>query len=164
MKRAFTLIELLIYMGLFSIFLLVLTELFVSVLEVQTATEALSSVEMDGRFVNNRLFYDLARGKTITAPSILGSPSTTLTFTDIDDQTITYSLSGDNLQETIAGTNYQLNQFDVTVSDLSFTRLGNGLGKEDTIKVSYTLTSNAIRQGTGAEVRAFTTTFGLRPN
>jgi type II secretory pathway pseudopilin PulG len=164
MKKAFTLVELGIYMGLFAVFLLVLTELFVSVLDAQTTTEALSSVAMDGRFINNRLFYDLARGKTITTPASLGTATTSLTFTDVDNRTITYALSGDNLQETIAGAIHQLNQFDVIVSNLTFTRLGNGLGKEDTVKVSYTLTSTAKRDGGGREVQTFDTTFGLRPN
>ena len=157
-------IEILVYMGLMSIFLLVLTELFVSVLDLQTASEALSSVEMDGRFINNGLYYDLARGKILTTPSSLGSVNSNLQLTDIDGQTITYGQVGTNLVATISGQSYQLNSYDVLVSNPQFTRLGNGLGKEDTIRFKYTLTSVANRETAGPEVRNYQSTFGLRPN
>lgn len=163
-KNGFTIAELLVYMGLMSLFLIVLTELFVSSLDTQTAAEALSSVDMSGRFINNRLIYDLQRGKTITTPASLGVAATSMQFTDIDGRTISYALSGNNLNEKISGTTYQLNEYDVNVSSLSFTRIGNGLGKEDTIRVSYILTSVANRETAGPEVRNFQMTVGLRPN
>lgn len=57
-NKGFTLIELLIYMALVVIFLGILTNLFVSVLDVKNESIAVSSVEQDARLILSRLMYD----------------------------------------------------------------------------------------------------------
>jgi len=163
MKRGFTIVELLIYMGLLSILLVVLVQIFASVLDIQTESQAVSSVNQDGRVINSRIQYDLIRGKTISTPTGAGQTGSILTMTDVDGKILTYSLVGTNLDLNYDGISGQVNNFDTQVSGLTFTRLGNGLGKEDTITVAYTLTSLA-RQHTGYETRNYEFTVGLRPN
>lgn len=58
MKKAFTLIELLIYMALVGLFLVVLTNMLVTILETQAESAAVSLVDIDGRFILARLSYD----------------------------------------------------------------------------------------------------------
>ena len=58
MKRAFTLVELLIYMALVGLFLVVLTNILVTILETQAESAAVSLVDIDGRYILARLAYD----------------------------------------------------------------------------------------------------------
>src|SRR3990167_8822134 len=96
-KRGFTLIEIIIYMALLSIFLLTLTDIFVSILDVQLESDATSAVEQDGRFLLSRLAYDINRANAITIPGAIGSSSNSLEMTIAAD-TYTYTLSGSDLQ------------------------------------------------------------------
>jgi len=59
MKRGFTLIEILIYMGLMAALIIVLTNVFVTVLETQLESSSTSVVEIDGRYLLSRLIYDI---------------------------------------------------------------------------------------------------------
>src|SRR3989338_7067480 len=95
-SKGSTLIELLLYMGILSIFLMILTQLFLSVLDVSTESKQVSSVVQDGRFILARLRYDIQRADAINSPS-LGSSDTTLSL-DIGGNTYVYTLSGSNLE------------------------------------------------------------------
>lgn len=63
-NQGFTLIELLIYMALVVIFLGILTNLFISVIDVKNESTSVSSVEQDGRFIMQRLIYDANQNGT----------------------------------------------------------------------------------------------------
>ncbi|MFA5933460.1 MAG: prepilin-type N-terminal cleavage/methylation domain-containing protein [Microgenomates group bacterium] len=158
-QKGFTLVEMLIYMGLMAGFLLVLTDVLVAILDVKAESAATSSVQTDGRFITARLAYDVALATSISQPATLGASGGTLTMV-VGGNTYTYSLNGTNLQlVNNLGTN-NLNSSESQVSGLTFQRLGNTGGK-DTIKVTYTLTSATTRVA-GSEVRTFTTTVGRR--
>jgi prepilin-type N-terminal cleavage/methylation domain-containing protein len=155
----FTLVEMIIVMGLMSIFMVVLTDIVVSVGDVQTESQATSSVAQDGKFLLARLSYDIQRATSISTPTNLGDTSANLVLV-IGGVTQTYAVSGGNLQLTNnLGTN-NLNGSDTTISAFSATRRGNVGGKE-TISFTFTVTSLAI-QDSGAEVKTFTTTVGRR--
>ncbi|KKR78338.1 MAG: hypothetical protein UU23_C0001G0102 [Candidatus Curtissbacteria bacterium GW2011_GWA1_40_9] len=159
LKKGFTLIELIMYMALMSIFLVVLSELFLSILEVRKESEATSGVEQDARYILSRLYYDLNRASSITTPATPGSSSSTLVAI-ISGDTNSYSASGGNLTLTNnAGTN-NLNSSASSISNLNFQKIGaSGIGQ--TVKIDFTLTGKTQRTG-GAEIRDFTTTVGLR--
>jgi type II secretory pathway component PulJ len=160
-KAGFTLVEMLLYMGLFSILLVITLQMFSSIFDVQLESEATSSVDVDAKYVMQRLSYDMNRASSITAPLSAGTSSATLTLV-INNQNVTYSLSGTNLILTNSntGTVDQLNSSDSTISNLSFVRLNGDNGK-DTVNASFKMTSVAIRRG-GKEVRNYTTSAGLR--
>lgn len=158
-QKGFTLVEMLIYMGLMAGFLLVLTDVLVAILDVKTESAATSSVEQDGRYITARFAYDVAQATSISQPPSLGATGEILTMV-VGGNTYTYSLSGTNLQlVNNLGTN-NLNSSESKVSGLTFQRLGN-IGGKDTIKVTYILTSSTTRIG-GSETRTFTTTVGRR--
>ncbi len=160
-QRGFTLVEFLLYMGIFSILLVVTLQMFGSVFDAQLESQATSSVAADGRFILSRFAYDLDRAQSITTPSVQGTSSATLAIV-VSGKTLTYSLSNNNLLLADSGgsTSDQLNGEGTTVSNLSFIRLAGGNGK-DLVQLSFTLSSKAIRK-TKNEIVNFQTTAGLR--
>jgi len=158
-KLGYTLIELLIFMGLISILLVVLTQVFGQTLDVRQESESLSSVEQDGNFLLNRFMYDIARATNINRPSTVGATDTTLDLT-ISGVNYIYAINSGNLQLTLNSITYQLNSVNTTFSNLTFKRIGNDDGK-DTIQLSYTVTSK-IQRTSGPESKSYQTTVGLR--
>lgn len=159
--RGFTLVELLIYIGMISILFTVFTQIFGYILDAQLESEATSSVQQDGRFILSRLAYDIRRANSIVVPGALGGQSTSLQLT-IGGVSYTYNLNSGNLELTNnLGTN-TINSGDTIVSNLNFTRLGNsGPNTKNTIQVEYTVTSKVIRPK-GLETKGFQTTIGIR--
>lgn len=160
--KGFTLVELIIYMGLFSILLTVVTTLFTFVIDLQIETEANTSIEEDGKYIINRMKYDIEHATTITTPATRSTQTSTLQTT-INGVPYLYSLNGsNNIQLGINGTTYQLNGYNTTVTDLSFRRIGNATG-HDTVQITFTLHSRVLKSGV-PEVKTIQTTVGLRPN
>ena len=160
-KKGFTLIELILYLGLFSIFLTIVLQLFSSIFDIQIESEATSSVGTDGKYIIQRFTHDVNSASSISIPASYGVSENSLTMV-IDGETIIYSLNGDNLQlaNQTLGTADQLNSSETSVSSLTFLRLDGG--GEDSVRVSFTLTSDATRRGVGSEVESFQTTAGTR--
>ncbi len=165
-NRGFTLVEMLIYMGIFSIMLIALTQIFTSIIDVQLESQSNGSVSQDGQYILARLSYDIGRAQDIATPSAvaLGTPSTTLglVMNDVNGVNYTYASNSGNLAVVNnLGTN-QMNGYDTTLSAVSFTRLGNSsAGSKNTIKFSFTLTSKTSRNST-YQSRTFQSTVGLR--
>lgn len=163
-RVGFTIIELLIYMGILSILLYVLTDIFISSLEVKTQSESQASLQQDGRFILGKLMYDINQATAINYPA-LGEQSNSLTIV-IDNITYTYTLDNGNLQLTNNfGTN-NLNSYNTQLSNLSFLHLGNQptaekLNPRDNIKINFNLSSKTIINS-GQETLSFQTTVGLR--
>lgn len=158
-RRGFTLVEMLMFLGIFSVLLVMLTGIFTSSLDVQKETEATSNVQQDGAYIISRLIYDIARATSITTPDAIGSQYTTLVLV-IGGVTNTYALSGGNLTLSDGSVTDQLNGYDTTISNLTFTRYGN-VGGKNTIQINFTITSKAQR-ASGYEIKNFQTTAGLR--
>jgi len=159
-NKGFTLVELLLYMGIFSIFLLITLQMFSSIFEIQLESEATSSAGTDGKFIVQRFTYDVTRASSISDPTIDGASTNSLTLV-VNGQNLIYRLnSGDLILENeTTGTVDQLNSSESTVSNLSFIKLDGG--DKDTVQISFTLTSVVKRIG-GEEVRDFQTTVGIR--
>lgn len=158
-QRGFTIVEMLLYMGLLSIFLMVLTDLFVNILDVKSGSEATSSVEQDSRYILARLSYDINQATSISQPASIGGSGAILMMV-VGGNTYTYAVNGANLQLTNNLGANNLNSSGSSVSGLSFQRIGNSGGK-DTIKIDFILNSTTARTG-GNEIRTFTTTIGRR--
>src|SRR5581483_6188895 len=157
LSNGFTLIELIIYLALLSGFLLILTNIFIAVLNVRTASQTSSSVDQDGRFILARLSYDLNRSSADSVPN-----ATTLNLT-IGGQSYSYVLNGTNLQLTQPGPLIDnLNGSGSKVTSLTFQKVANPTGHEDTIKIQFNLQSSALNNDITAENRSFSTTVGRR--
>ena len=160
-KKGFTIIELLIYLGLFTMFLTVTTTLFASGLDASSQSEAGSAIEQDGRFIISRLSYDIKRSQSIVVPSTLGGQSSSLQLT-IASQNNAYSIDQNHnfILTNNLGVN-ALNSYDSSVSSFLVTRLGNVGKVEDTLKIIITLQSKT-KTVTGVKTKTFQTTVAKR--
>jgi len=147
-KNGFTIIEMILYAGLLVIFLGVLSNLFLSSLDIKTDSEAASYLGQDARLILSKLNYDIKRAESITAPA-LGATSSSLIL-NIGGIGYTYSLSSGKvvLADNLGSAN--LNGSETMVSSLSFERVGNSGGK-NTIKASFTM-----------DGKDYSTTVGIR--
>lgn len=154
-NAGFTVMELVLYMGLLLILLTILSQLFTASIETHVESQQFSYVQQDGRYIMNRLTYDIQQASSVTTPSALGGSGSTLAIV-IGGITYTYSLTSGNLL--VNGT--RLNGFDTTISNLTFQKLGNSGGKP-TVKFSYTVTGLTPLNGQN-EVKNYTSTAGLK--
>lgn len=157
--KGFTLIELVIYIALISVLLLIISQIFIASLDVQMESEAVSSVDQDGRFLLSRLGYDIGRAESVAVPSSFGTPSETLTLI-INGDTYTYERQNDQLLLTGPLGDDQLTSSLTKLTSLSFETIGN-TGGVPTVQVSFTLESVTISE-TGVKEETYQTTFGLR--
>jgi len=158
-SSGFTLVELLLYMGLLSIILVVFTNIFTAIIDMQLGAQSTSNVSQDGRYTYSRLIYDINTADTVLEPASLGSTSAILRLTK-NSQEYSYSLVSDNLVMTDATSAAALNGFNTKLSNLSFQRIGNVNGKH-TFRINFTITSRSQLDGT-PETKIFQTTAGLR--
>ncbi|HSX00903.1 MAG TPA: prepilin-type N-terminal cleavage/methylation domain-containing protein [Candidatus Saccharimonas sp.] len=158
-EGGFTLIELLVAMALTAIFSLMLADLFTNVLAAQTEYEATSAVAQDGRYILQRLSYDVTRASAIVDPATLGGSGSSLELT-IGGVSNTYDLAGGNLELTNGAGTANLNGDQTTISDWSVQRLGEP-GQPDTARISFTVTSKAMLHGQ-ASTQHFSLTAGRR--
>ena len=167
-SKGFTLIELLLYLGIFSALLMVLVQLFGSIVTVNLESQANAAVSQDGRFILNEMSYTIRQANTFAAPSVGTTNSgSQLQFTTTGGKTYTYALSSDpagqqKLLISDGVSSEQLNSTGTTVSNLSFTRLQTtGTSSSTTITISFTLTSTT-RETSGFHQENFQTTVGKR--
>lgn len=157
-SEGFTLIELIIYMGVLAILIAMLGSAFAQIVEVQTDTKATSAVDQDSRYIIAKLNYDMQASSSISAPAV-GSQSATLQMV-VNSVQQTYTLDGGgNFQLTAGSQSANLNSVNTGISNVSFKRLGTGTAT-DTIQVKFTLTSKVARSGNKTEVKTFQTTIG----
>jgi len=146
-------------MGILSIVLLVFIDLFISMSRLRTESDAVSNVQEDTGYLLNKFIYDIHQAKTITTPATPLAQSNSLVMT-INGTTYTYSSQSGNLNLNDSLTNYQMNGYDTTLTNLLFTRLGSG-NAFDVIKINFTLRSRVKKQS-GFETQSYETIVGLR--
>lgn len=154
-SRGTTLIEIIIYMGIFGIILVVLSNFFVTTIEIKRESEAVSYTAQDVRFLLQRLTYDIKNASSVATPSSLGSQGATLVVV-VNGVTNTYTQTGANM--TLNGV--QLNGHGTNISNISFQRLGNNGGKHS-IKISFVV-SGKVRKASGIESTTVQTAVALR--
>lgn len=158
LPTGFTIVELLMFMGLVTVLLGILTSIFLTAIDVQLSSQSASVVEQDGRYLLSRFAYDIHRATSVSAPA-LGETANQLSLV-IDGDTFTYTVSGGKLQLTTGAGTAALSGLETTVSGFTVTRIGNAGGKH-TLNISFTTT------GTGtstqpAETRSYQVGIGLR--
>ncbi|MFH0863542.1 MAG: hypothetical protein V1858_00425 [Candidatus Gottesmanbacteria bacterium] len=160
-KKAFTLIELIIFMGIFSILIFVLTDIFIISLKTKTSAESTAVINQDGRFIFAKLAADINNANSISSPA-LGTSSSTLDIILYGvPETISLNSSTGNIELTAGGNTYVLNSVNSQITNLTFTRLGNDdVDSKNTIKIDLELHSRQIVNNT--EIINLRTTVGLR--
>lgn len=153
-----TVVEISIYMILISLFIMLITQTFVTILNTRLETRSYSHVGQDGRYILTRLAYDMRRASLVTTPASQGDSGNTLVLT-IDGSPATYSLTSGILSVDYGSGDQALNGSGTVISDLSFTRLGSGI--QATIQTTFTVTSTT-QESQEAETRDFQTTTAIR--
>jgi Tfp pilus assembly protein PilW len=159
-KKGFTIIELVMYLALLSIFLGVMTDIFFNSLNLQSETNATSNVQDDAQYIIARLTYDIHRASSISSPSF-GSPpvnSSSAATLIINGSNYTIASTGGTLK---VNNTYRLNGYGTTISNVSFTRLGGSSAQKNALLINFTLTS-VTKQNRGQEVRNYETTVATR--
>ncbi len=153
--RGTTIIELIIYMGIFGTLLVVFTHFFLTVLDIKRESEAISYTAQDARFILQRLTYDIKNATSITTPSSLGSQGSSLVLV-VNGSTNTYTLTGSTL--TLNGV--RLHSFNTDISAVTFRRLGNTNGK-NALQIAYTVTGK-VRKSSGLKSTIIQTAVAIR--
>ena len=150
MKKGTTIVEILLYLGLLSIFLVVLVDVFVAGTNFKLESESASTLQSDSQFILARLMNDVANAGSV---SIAGN--------SLILDTGTYSLVNGDLILTRDGESEKLNGLDTGLTSISFTELGN-LDGVPSVQVKFEIESKITKQGGVKEKRSFQTTLGLR--
>lgn len=152
-------VEMLMYMGLLSLLLVVMVDLFVSSLNAQLESQATSGVDQDTKFILSRLSSDIRASDTISLPGFGATPSGMLSLVT-SGITHTYATQSGKIIYTTQSQSDSLNSFESTTEDVTFQRLGNNNGK-NAIKIMFTIKSKTTRSS-GPEIRRIETTVGTR--
>ena len=163
LQKGYTLAEFIIYAGLLSALLLIMSSAFASVVATQNEAKSYSSVDEDARYIMAKMAYDFQStngadtvNNHIDLPAT-GSTSATLQVT-LNSVSYTYSVASGNLQLTANAAPENLNSIDTSISNVSFQRIGNGT--HDSVRMSFTVTSKA-RQTSGSKTKSFQTTLAF---
>ncbi|MCA9371798.1 type II secretion system protein [Candidatus Woesebacteria bacterium] len=157
-SSGFTLIELVLFMGLFSILLIIIANVFTALADKQLEIQEITYVESDARYILERLRYDIHRADAIINPIVLGD-SDTILIISIDGTNYTYAENGGQLELTVGSSSFNLNSPTTVISLLSFQHLGN-VGGRGAIRVQYTVQST-VQSRSGGEIQQVNTTISL---
>lgn len=155
-RSGVTLVELLVSMGLISVLLITLTNIFISSLELQLRSQADSSRQEDAQFILSRLFYDVNQASAITTPASINAQTNTLVLT-VNGQTWTFALSNGNLNLTNPSGTFQINSYLTQVTQFDVKKVGNSTGKAS-VQVTITVGSR-IAGSAGSDTVTYTTTY-----
>lgn len=158
-KNGFTLVEMILYMGILSIFILVLNQLFIYALDYQLKARSPSLLIIDSRFILSRLTYDIQRADSIEMPAQLGEAESRLQLM-IDGKSYRYLKNGADLQLAFNGQDLRLNSPDIKISDFNIKRIGN-LGGKHGVKINMTFQSSVIKNRKPEEI-VISTSVALR--
>lgn len=158
-SRGFTLVEMLIYMGLLVSFVAVLSAMLVSILENQLSSNASSTIEQEAQYIASRLEYDLTRSTSVSTPAGAGDTATSL-VTTIGGSPYTFAVNSNKLTSTDSSGTTQLHGEDTVVSNFTVTRVGNPSGIHSFI-IQFTL-SSLIEETGVTESKDVRLTTGLR--
>lgn len=135
MRKGFTLLELIIYIGVTILIMVVMTEIVMVMLRVRERDLAEREVQQNLRFAVSRLERSLTQ-----ATAVVGTPGSTVALT-IGGDTTTFRVSSGvlQIQEGAAGLWVDLTTSKVTVSALGggnmFTKLANPSPAKDSVQI-----------------------------
>lgn len=127
-EQGFTIVEFLIYMLIFSMLILILAQMFGSILNVMLESQSKSGVLRNGEFILARLSYDIKSAEKVKIPENIGQSSSTMKLL-INGEDYTYSLNGSDLVLTNNSGSNKLSSFDADVGNINFRNLGYENGK-----------------------------------
>jgi type II secretory pathway pseudopilin PulG len=135
--RAFTLIETLIYLALFSILIYGALGGIYALTASSERNQTRADVESEGNFLLAKITYDVSHSQSLSSPSMNASSSTLALVSD-DGSTITYATSASVLDRTQNGTTLPLSSNTVLLSGLTFYSIASTSGGVSTKELQTT--------------------------
>jgi type II secretory pathway pseudopilin PulG len=138
MQRGFTLIETLVYIGLFALIISGLLFSTFNVFQTSDRTKTRAAVQEEGDFLLGKLNWALSGASAVSAPAS-GGTGTTLTLTKAGSS-ISFALSSGNLTlQRGVGAATRLNNTNSTITAATlFTHTGSG-GSPEFVTAAFTL-------------------------
>lgn len=139
--KGFTLVEMVLYVSLCSIFLLTLSTLLTFLLETRVRSQAIAEVNQQGFQVMNMITQTVRNGRSVEVPSI-GTSSTTLSVTTpvpVQSPTVFDVSSGTVRIKEGSGNPVALTNSRVNVTELQFQNVSSIASTEKSIKVLFTI-------------------------
>lgn len=157
-SKGFTIIELLIYMGIFSIVLFVTLDFFFLSQVVKGEVVQHQEVDRNARAALLEMTQTIREAANVSAP-LLGLTGSSLS---LNTGAISYTLNGGLLQKTEGGQTHNLTADSVTIEDISFTSRGEA-GEMPTVSIAFTIRTNTRIFGKPDYItKTFQTTVQLR--
>lgn len=157
MKKGFTLIELLMTLGIVGILLVVLTQVFGSIITLRLKTDFTSTIAQDSRYILSMLEKDLVSATLLTLPAM--STTSTSIIMQSQGETVSYALLDSQLVREEGGISLPLNTAS-TITSFSVSR-PNDLNGIAAVTISFALQS-AATSDTPAQLREYQSTYALR--
>jgi Tfp pilus assembly protein PilW len=140
--RGFTLIEMVIYIGIAIVMLLLITTLYLALVHARQKQQAIADVEGQGLAAMSLITQDIRNAQSITTPIFGGTSTTTVKFATYATSTnpTSFSVASSTLLITEGTTSpVALTNSQVFVSNISFRNLAYS-GTYGSIQVQFTLT------------------------
>lgn len=157
-KKGFTLIETIIYMGLLAVILLIVTNLLIASSSFSQEETARLEIQKNGRFAVERIIRDLQASQTISIPSD-SIPTGNLVISNPEQ--ITYNISNNRLVRVDSTSTENVTDNQVKIDSLSFSRIENP-GGNTTIKIDLTVNYIGQVEGNRNISQEFSTTYSLK--
>jgi competence protein ComGC len=160
-RRAFTLIELLIFSAIFALMMVAFITIFLSILKVQSRQAGASEVNQQSQFLLQQIQYYVERSSLIELSQDTATTTLKLRMAAAsEDPTYIYSSSSIvYLQQTATGTAQALTNSKVSVSSLIFTKHSNA-PSHDSVSLSFLVSYNAPTSSAQQFSQAFQTAIG----
>lgn len=158
-NKGATILEIIIYIFLLLSLLLVLMDVFSSLMNLSSESTSNSEVVNDGKFISQRFYYQISQASAINIPANLGDTNTSLSL-EVNGTSINYYLSGENIYQNDGTSIERVNNFGTKIPAFTVTRLGNS-GSKPTLKINFTVEST-ISQSKGRESKNYSVTVGTR--
>lgn len=156
-SSGFTLIEILVYGVVFSVFLFLVVQVFVTI--KATSANSLAMINLQQNYA--RILADL--NQTIKLAQVIDSPvaGESDVILSLDGGEIVYQVASGQLEKVVNGSSLALSDQGVSVLDINFENLGEAT-QTGTIKINFTTQSNYLLEGGRRLTEDFQTTVGIR--
>jgi len=99
--KGFTLIELLVVIVILSMIAGVSSSIFLSVIRSNNKANIINEIQQNGNIILQTLEASLRNARSVTIPTLVGTPSSTLTYLDKLNNTVSYRFNSGKIQKQV---------------------------------------------------------------
>jgi prepilin-type N-terminal cleavage/methylation domain-containing protein len=160
-KRGYTLVELMVALGLFAIVMLLASGAYLMMIGLNRQAQSISNGIDNLSFALETMTRNIRTGTAYSCGAFGGdctSGASSFSFTNQAGQAVSYTLSGTALQQTVAGVQSLLTDSSVTITSLTFYAFGTKAASQsdyEQSRVTATI-SGTVSTGPGKPSQSFT--------